>query len=247
MAAITAAVQGYYANKASKASNKAYANAADDLRASREGATGYLAPYRDVGENALGPLSGLLLGKQYDPATGKSVDLSPEQRAGLFQQSPGYQFRLDQAIQSVQRSQASRGNLLSGGAQKELTQYSQGIASDEYSNYINQLASLATMGQNAATSSGGFEAGLAAPIANMVANQGLSQANYYNQLGNIMGGATSQTSKTAATLFGGGFGGIGGGGTAAAGGGSNAVMNAGSAMMAPNTSLNYQAPTLGSY
>lgn len=235
-----AAVQGYYANKAAQAQGKAYGNAADELRDSRATATGYLTPYRDVGESALGQLSGLVTGQQYDPNTGQINSISDQQRGDLFKKSPGYQFRLDQAQLALSKSQAAKGNLLSGGAVKEAGDRAQGIASDEYGNYLNQLSSLAMMGQNAATSSGGFAAGLAAPIANMTANQGLSQANYYGQLGNIIGGGLSQIGGLAGLA--GGSGGGGGGGSAA-GAGSGPFMNAGSNMMAPSTSLQYQAPT----
>lgn len=47
---------------------------------------------------------------------------------------PGYQFRLQQGQKAVEQSAAARGGAMSGGALKELTQYGQGFASNEYQN-----------------------------------------------------------------------------------------------------------------
>jgi hypothetical protein len=86
-------------------------------------------------------------------------------KASDFQEDPGYQFRLNQGTQAIERSAAARGGLLSGAAAKALTRYSQGVASDEYnnaynrfnnnqSNQFNRLASLAGVGQAATNQMG---------------------------------------------------------------------------------------------
>lgn len=54
------------------------------------------------------------------------------------QNDPGYQFRLDQGKQAIERSAAASGGLLSGGTLKDLTDYEQGQASNEYSNVYNR-------------------------------------------------------------------------------------------------------------
>ena len=245
--AATAAIQSSNANRASKSQMAAYDRGAQRLEQMKNNAIERLAPYRTAGETALGPLSGLVTGKQYDSSTGQTRDISEQERNSLFQKSPGYQFRLDQAQSALEKTQAARGNLLSGGAVKEAQDRAQGVASDEYSNYINQLTSLATMGQNAATASGGFELGIASPLANMVTNQGLAQANGYTQQSNIIGGSLSQTAQLAALAYSKGGGGGAAGSMGSAGGSSNAFMNSGSSMMQPNTSLQYQSQTLGGY
>lgn len=77
-----------------------------------------------------------------------------------YQADPGYQFRLDQGTQALERSAAARGGLLSGGNLKDLTNYQQGVASQEYGNAynrfnndqssrFNRLATLAGVGQTA--------------------------------------------------------------------------------------------------
>lgn len=77
-----------------------------------------------------------------------------------YQADPGYQFRLDQGQQALERSAAARGGLLSGGALKDTTAYAQGAASQEYGNAYNRfnndqanvwnrLSGLAGVGQQA--------------------------------------------------------------------------------------------------
>jgi hypothetical protein len=49
-----------------------------------------------------------------------------------LQNTPGYQFRLQQGEQSLNNTAAAKGNLLSGAAAKEMQRYGQGFASTEY-------------------------------------------------------------------------------------------------------------------
>lgn len=63
---------------------------------------------------------------------------------------PGYQFRLGQGVEAIDRSAASRGMLNSGGTAKALTRYGQGIASDEINNIFNRYNTLAGYGLDAA-------------------------------------------------------------------------------------------------
>lgn len=87
---------------------------------------GLYQPFVETGENTLQRLSDLLLGG----------DMSG------FQASPGYQFRQDEAQKAVERSAAARGGLVSGRTLKELQERSQGLASQEYGNYMNRLSGL---------------------------------------------------------------------------------------------------------
>lgn len=169
---------------------RAAANAAgDSLRESMKQAVGYLNPYNKAGQTALSPLTGLLTGNQYDPTTGKTTAIDQNQRMNLFQQNPGYQFSLDQALKGIQASQAARGNLLSGGGQKEIAEYSSGLASQGYNDYINQLFQLAGGGESAAQGQANVVAGLAAPqaqakySAGIAGNQFLSEAMQAGAIG----------------------------------------------------------------
>ena len=116
---------------------------------------------------------------------------------GDFQADPGYQFRMQQGQQALERSAAARGGLLSGRAGKDMTNYAQGAASQEYgnvynrkfnefqtnrSNQLNPLQSLAGMSQ---TASGA----MSNAAGNYGSNVGNNLTNTANQVGNNMMGA----------------------------------------------------------
>lgn len=67
-----------------------------------------------------------------------------------LESDPGYQFRRQQGENALSRALASRGMLNSGAAMKELARYSQGLATDEFTNAFNRLSALAGTGQTAA-------------------------------------------------------------------------------------------------
>lgn len=131
-------------------------------------------PWRNAGVDALGRIQGSM------------GDFNRDFSMQEFQADPGYEFRMAEGQKALERSAAARGGLNSGRTMKELTRYSQGVASDEYQNAynrynadrdrrFNRLASLAGIGQTA--------------------NAQVSQAgqNYANQAGAAaMGGANAQ-------------------------------------------------------
>ena len=211
------ATQGYFANKSAKKASKASANAMDSylaqMRTGRDNALADYKPYYTAGTQGLNSLSGLLTGKD-----SQGNALSEQDRMNTFQQSPGYQFRLEQAQNALTASQAARGGMLSGGAMKEMNAYTQGIASDEYGNYVNQLAGLAGIGQNAAQGMANAELFAGSNMANAsqqgVYNSGMAMANRDAQMGNIIGGGMQQIGGQ---MFGSAMG--GGGKTSGFGGG----------------------------
>ncbi len=113
--------------------------------------------------------------------SGAGPDYSP------FYKSPGYDFRLQEGINAIDKSAAAKGSLFSGGTGRELTRYGQGLATQEFNSYANRLASMAGLGQTAT----GNTAQLGSNAANQVG--GLS-----NSLGQtIMSGGQAQASGIA--------------------------------------------------
>ena len=55
-----------------------------------------------------------------------------------YQADPGYAFRLSEGMKGLQNSAAARGLLSSGSTLKGITDYSQGMASQEYGNAYNR-------------------------------------------------------------------------------------------------------------
>ena len=66
-----------------------------------------------------------------------------------LEQSPGYQFSLQQGLNAVNASGAAR--LLNSGATiKAATSFGQGLAQSTLGDYLNQLGGIANLGQNSA-------------------------------------------------------------------------------------------------
>lgn len=113
-----------------------------------------------------------------------------------FFASPDYIFARDQGLEAVQRSAAARGNLFSGNTGAALEQYGQGLASQQLNNYTNRLASLAGVGQTAATATGQFGITTGQGIANNLIDAGnarasgiVGQSNAYSDALGTLGGA----------------------------------------------------------
>jgi hypothetical protein len=111
---------------------------------------------------------------------------------------PGYQFRLSQGMKLLQDSAAAKGNLLTGGTAKAITQYGQDLASNEYgatynramneylnrfnisntnqTNQFNRLAALSGVGQTAASTLSNAGENLANNASNITIGSGNAQA-----------------------------------------------------------------------
>lgn len=98
------------------------------------------------------------------PYTGSLVTPFSGLSASEFQQSPGFQFALQQAMNAVQHSAAARGTLLTGGTLKALQGYATGLANQDYQNAFqralqthqtqyNDLYNLANLGLGATENS----------------------------------------------------------------------------------------------
>lgn len=121
-----------------------------------------LAPWLQAGTGALGSLQKL-----------NSGDFS------AFTQSPDYQFALDQGIKSLDRSAAASGRLYSGGYGQDLTNYAQGLASQNYGNYYSRLADLAGVGNSTAQNLGAYGQNFANAVGQQYQNIGNARASAY--------------------------------------------------------------------
>ena len=104
------------------------------LKAIYEGDLTRLQPYFDAGSEGLSQLvAGMKEGGYFDKEF-------PQFQFGeqQFKGEPGYEFRLSQGQQAVDRSLAARGKALSGAGVKESMRYNQGFASNEYGNAYNR-------------------------------------------------------------------------------------------------------------
>ena len=67
-----------------------------------------------------------------------------------YQQTPGYQFQLNQGLDAAKSAAMLRGGLGSGSTLTALNNYGQGVANQDYQTYLNRLQGVAGMGQAAA-------------------------------------------------------------------------------------------------
>jgi hypothetical protein len=116
------------AGKAAKAQGRAVDETLALQRETFETIREDTAPWREMGEAALGDISAGI-------ADG-SFDISKFD----FEADPGYQFRLAEGMKGLDRSAAARGNLLSGAQAKAAMRYNQDFASTEYQNVFNRQA-----------------------------------------------------------------------------------------------------------
>jgi hypothetical protein len=143
-------------------------------------ASAQLNPYAQAGQTALANLQ------------------APSLEA--LQNDPGYQFRLQQGNQALERSLAAQGMGQSGAALKAAQEYGQGLADQTYNDYFNRQMGLANQGFGAASGLGsiigqgaqGQAAAQAAQIGNR--NQALSNifGGGYDDEGNILQGSLSR-------------------------------------------------------
>lgn len=111
----------------------------------------------------------------------KPFDLS------MFQQSPAYQFNLDQGMNAINKAASARGNYYAPQTLQDIGKYSQGVASNEFQNafnnyntnqnsLFNKLYSVSGSGQNAAAQLGGFGSNAAGQISQNTQAGGNAQA-----------------------------------------------------------------------
>lgn len=152
-------------------------------------------PYVDAGKGALGDLQNLY--------QDENSWLNQKFTADDLSNDAGYQFRLQQGQSALNNSLAAGNGVLSGAAQKALSDYNQGSASNEFQNAYNRDAAdknnryqalLATMNAGIQGTSGYQNASTPTNIGSQLA--GVSQG-YGDNVGQIISnGANAQSSYT---------------------------------------------------
>lgn len=173
-------------SSAAKEAASKQADAAANALATQNAARAKLDPFINVGTGATYSL-GSMYGIGKDGQTGGTQDFSG------FTNSPDYKFALEQGQLGLDRYQNAKGLALSGGALKDVSQFNQGLATQQFGNYFNRLLSLSQIGQNAAG------AGIGAANAAANTQQGMGQAQAAGIVGSsnaITGGINSGISNS---------------------------------------------------
>lgn len=135
-------------------------------------------PYMDAGTNALRSLMSGVNGPGGGPG-----DLNRPFTLADFHHSPGYNFQMQEGVNTIQNNASAQGGVNSGNTLKALTRYGQGVANQDYWNAYNsftqnqnqrfgQLDTLAGSGQNAAANLGAIGSQTAASVGNNIIGAG---------------------------------------------------------------------------
>jgi len=191
--AIIGGAASYFGSKEqSKAAKKAAEKGSDSQLEMYYQSREDLAPWRDAGVRSLEDLE-----RVQDTYEGAITD------PNKYLESPGYSWLQEQGIKAMDKRASARGTRGSGGYSKDLIQYGQGLAKQDYAGYLGRLESLmnryagtsgvgqtttattAALGANAASQSGYYQA--AGEIGQANARTGM-----YNNLANIGSNAANQ-------------------------------------------------------
>lgn len=202
----------------SQSASKAQADAAAQALAFQKqvyaNAQGNLNPFISTGQGAnytLGQLYGIGPGG----ASGNKPDFSS------FFNSPDYNFAFQQGQNATQNLLSAKGNLLSGSGLTALTNYGQGLASQQYQNYVGRLQQLANMGVSAGASLNGTGTSTGSQVGSTYGQLGTAQASGIMGGYNALGGAASGLGNAAllGSIMNKNGGGLGGGFSSYFGGG----------------------------
>lgn len=156
-----------------------------------------LAPYEQLGQLGINGLTNNL----------SSLTSPVNMNMSTLEQTPGYQFTLNQGLKGVNNQQSALGLANSGAAQKAAASYATGLASNTYqqqfnnavtnqTNTYNRLMGLTDIGQSSAA---GVGAGALQTGTSIGANQ-IGAGNAMASMYNADGSAVANTGATVGAL-----------------------------------------------
>ena len=173
-AVVTAGASYASSSKASKAAGQASDASVYEQRRQFDLVRRDTAPVRELGAGAIGQLSKL-----------QSGDMSG------FYASPDYNFNLNEGQKAIDRSLAARGQALSGTGVKEGVRYASGMASNQYSSYVDRLLQQAGLGNTGIGASASAGMNAANNIGAAYMNAGNAKASAYLQQGQSVNNAVN--------------------------------------------------------
>ena len=124
-----------------------------------------------------------------------------------FEADPGYGFRLQEGLKSMDRQAAARGGLISGAALKAAQRYGQEMGSQEYQNAYNRynqnrninysmLTGQQAVGQGATNQQGQASQNYGTAAGNAMQNAAAARASGYMGSANALAGGLGQIANT---------------------------------------------------
>ena len=173
-----AAISSSGAQSAANTQSAAAQQAEQRLQQNYQNTVASETPYQAAGLQGLNQLTNLL---------GPGGYLSTPANYQQYQQSPGYQFQLQQGEQALLDQQSALGGVAGGNTLKALTNYGQGAAATDYQQFVNntmaqqnqlygELGGLVNTGQGATTTVANAGQGTATQQANLITGAGSAQS-----------------------------------------------------------------------
>ncbi len=181
-AAIGGLATAWSGSQAANAQQSAAQSAQQTQMAMFQKAQGNLAPYMQLGTNAL-PYYNALLGIGGSGGGGVNGVPNTQQMQTALQNMPGFQFTNYFGQQAVQNSMAARGLGSSGAALQAGAQFATGLAQQNYQSYLGDLAGAVGTGENAAAGVGSAAMSAGSSIAQEQMAGGAAAAAGYNSIG----------------------------------------------------------------
>lgn len=132
---------------------------------------GYLDPYAKAGQNSLGSLD-----TQFSKLLNNPGALMKLLASG-YQESPGYQFNVDQATKAAKNMAAAGGMLGSQASQENLAGTVSGLANQDYNNYLSKVLGLYGLGLEGQQNVAGMGLNAGTNMANIISQQLTNQAS----------------------------------------------------------------------
>ncbi|MFA7238995.1 MAG: hypothetical protein WC091_02710 [Sulfuricellaceae bacterium] len=111
---------------------------------------------------------------------------------GNLQNTPGYQFNLDQGTKALNNAASARGNYFSGQALTDATQFASGLADQTYNNAYQQWLADRQQRLGAAGAAAGIHQGIGETRATNILNQGQNASQSLSALLGQLGGGNQQ-------------------------------------------------------
>lgn len=161
---------------------------------------GYLSPMVAQGGQATPIINGLL---------GLGDATAANNAFNTYKNSSGYDWRFKQGLNGVTSGFAGGGMLKSGSAMKSLNDYGQGMASQEFGNYLGSLGNQQGFGLSAASALAGVGQNYANSLGSIYQQNGANQAsaalvksqNTANAFGSLAGAAGNIFGKSGSPAF----------------------------------------------